>query len=636
MSIPSVPQIFIRPDAINQALRFFWEPPVSDGGSPVTSYFLTDGTLSYTIPATQLSYQVTGLTNGTPYSFTLQASNGNGLSEITPFRTVQPGFVPNTITSVSSILLFGSKYNFTWQSPITTASTLGYLCKAYPVDSNYSTLLDSISTIIKPVNRSVLQKDIELPTTTNWRVGVSAVNDPGYSIQAFSSTLFTATDPKGSIYYNGANKLVTAVDSDLNIITSNFTIEWWQSSAANMYSFYNGTSPNYMLSVYINSTSVVIQLNGTSYTILNVNPTTVWHHFVLQRIGNTFYFFIDGNVVWNKTVSVVLLLSGNLEIAPGMTGYITNFNFVRGAAVYPTTNFLPPRINFSRTLNTKLLLLSRTYEYTYTDSSVFNRTVFPRDLTNNPTTVQWSNYVPPSLPFGSLYYVASNRPFIEVNNSGGNLNPTSGDFSIEFFINVSSVGSGFSGSVLLFQFGNDPNFAGSPFAISLGAGAVNSALYYGGLSQQLFTNLQQNKWVHHIIERYNGSIYTGIGVPSESSNGGIQSNFPLATTFTATTSNLCIGYPISTGMTADNFRFNGAISNIKWLIGRAPYASTIGGSNAGVYTIPTINLPTNQTFGELLLSTSDSNSPFFDYAKRNRTINPFSTIYSTINPFSNY
>lgn len=625
MSIPSVPQIFIRPDAIDQSLRFFWDPPLSDGGSPVTSYFLTNGTLSYDISSTQLSYQVSGLTNVTPYSFTLAASNINGLSPAASFRTVQPGFSPSNITSVSSIQLFGTKYNMSWQTPATTASILGYVCKAYPVDSNYSTVLDSISTLTKPVNnRYVLQKDIELSSNVNWRVGVSAVNDPGYSVQpAFTSTLFTATDPKGSIYYSGSgSKLATVSDSDLNLGTSSFTIEWWQSSNGGT-SFYNGSSPNYTLAVVLASTSVTIYLNGTSYSISNVNPLSVWHHFVLQRSGNVFTFFIDGTLVWIQTISITLILSGNIVIADGPTGYITNFHWIKGTAVYSQSGFLPPRINFSTVTNTKLLLKSRTYEYIWTDSSSFYKTV-------TPTNITWSNYVPPSRPFGSIYFSKVNKTFVQIPNAN-DLMPGTSDFSVEFFIYASSVSGPTSGNIAAFEVGNYDNFMLSKMVLNLGCGGTATTLFYNGSTSNLPIGLSLNQWTHIVLERYSGNMYTGIGVGS---TGGLTQGGSFTTNFTSTTDPLNIGYPISTSI-GNSFRFDGAITNFKWMNGRAPYASTLGGVT-GSYTVPTRNISPNSTFTQALLSVSDSNSPYFDYSKDNRTILTFSTLYSTINPFSNY
>lgn len=624
MSVPSVPLIFKRPDAIDQALLFFWEPPVSDGGSPVTSYFLTDGTLSYTIPESQRSYRVSALTNGTPYSFSLAASNANGLGPATPFRTVQPGFVPANITTLSTINLFNNTFETYWNSPASDASILGYVCKAHPVDSNYSTLIDSISTIIKPVNNPYIQKQkFSLGSNFNWRLSVTAVNDPGYSVTpAFSSTLLTSTDPKGSIYYDGTTKLVTNVDSELNLGSTTFTIEWWQSSAGGYPSFYSGTSPNYTLAVIINNTSITIYLNGTAYSISNVTAIDAWHHFALQRSGNIFTFFIDGYQVWTTTLSITLTLSGTIQIGSEVTGYITNFNYVKGSALY-TSGFIPPRINFSTNTNTKMLLLSRTYEYTYLDSSLFNRAVTPKTIADATlSSITWSNYVPPAKPFGSIYFAQSSNASIEYVNTDSSLLPGSGDFSIEFFVNVSSIGTGFLGSPVLFSVGP---VGTPPLFFQLGIGTASYITF--GLTPFITLPIGlsfSNTWHHFIIERYQNYMYAGIGIPSLTPNGSVAKQSFNNYSFPSQPSSLFL-----------YGGFNGAITNFKWVVGQAPYASTLGGAT-GQYVVPTRNLPTNQDYGQVLISCSDSNSPFKDYSKKNRTFTAISTIYSTINPFSNY
>ena len=563
MSIPSVPQIFIRPDAIDQSLRFFWDPPLSDGGSPVTSYFLTDGTLFYTIPSTQLSYQVSGLTNGTSYSFSLAASNANGLGPASFYRTVQPGFVPSSIITLSTLSVNNSSFTVYWETPSTVASLLGYSCKAYPVDSNYSTLIDSISVITKQANLAIRNKEFALPSTVNWRIGVSGVNDPGYAPPAFTSTFLLATDPKGSMYFQTGigTKITTPVDSELNLGTSDFTIQWWENSQGIYESFYNGTN----LSVQFNGSTITLVLNNTTYTISNVNTILAWHHFVLQRSGNVFSFFIDGTLVWTQTLAITLTLTGDFEFGGRVTSYISNFSWLKGTALYTSAGFTPPRINFSVSSQTKLLLLSRTYEYTYLDSSVFNRQLTPYDFYTLSTlsTLAWSSNVPPSVPFGSLYFVGSNRPFVEYRNPTASLWGGTGDFSIEFFMYLSTIPSG---KPIIFQIGNSSNT--NPLTIDMAyPGFIgNTSLSFlssipGPPAPIPFSiNLpygiySTNTWQHFFIERFSGNLYVGTDMRASNINT-YQRITSFSNNLLTTTSSLFIGYPISSVGIGDTFLLN--------------------------------------------------------------------------------
>jgi hypothetical protein len=71
-----------------------WSAPVNDGGDPITSYLVTasnGSTCTAIAPAT--SCKITGLTNGTPYTFTVQAINGigTGVASVTSPTAVPAG-----------------------------------------------------------------------------------------------------------------------------------------------------------------------------------------------------------------------------------------------------------------------------------------------------------------------------------------------------------------------------------------------------------------------------------------------------------------------------------------------------------------------------------------------------------------
>jgi len=82
-----------------------WTAPTSNGGSPIVSYTVTasPGGATVSVNASVTSAQVTGLANGTAYTFTVFATNaaGNGQPSA-PSAAVTPRRVPDAPTNVSA------------------------------------------------------------------------------------------------------------------------------------------------------------------------------------------------------------------------------------------------------------------------------------------------------------------------------------------------------------------------------------------------------------------------------------------------------------------------------------------------------------------------------------------------------
>ena len=61
-----------------------WTPPAFDGGSPITSYKIAvqPGTQFGSASGTETSGVVSNLTNGVTYTFTVRATNAEGLTSV--------------------------------------------------------------------------------------------------------------------------------------------------------------------------------------------------------------------------------------------------------------------------------------------------------------------------------------------------------------------------------------------------------------------------------------------------------------------------------------------------------------------------------------------------------------------------
>jgi hypothetical protein len=107
--------------------------------------------------------------------------------------------------------------------------------------------------------------------------------------------------------------------------------------------------------------------NGGGNWAININggtlpPLNVWNHYAIVRNGTTFTIYINGISRGSATSSVNITAQGNVfrigAFNSGylpINGYITNFRFVNGTAVY-TSNFIPSTSPLTAIPNTQILL----------------------------------------------------------------------------------------------------------------------------------------------------------------------------------------------------------------------------------------------------------------------------------------
>lgn len=121
-TVPGAPTSATATAASRQATISF-SPPASDGGSSITSYTVTSTPGGLTASGLASPITVTGLINGTSYSFTVHATNAVGSgSESVPSNSVTP--TGPTITTTS---LPAGKVNSSYSSTVqATGGTLPY------------------------------------------------------------------------------------------------------------------------------------------------------------------------------------------------------------------------------------------------------------------------------------------------------------------------------------------------------------------------------------------------------------------------------------------------------------------------------------------------------------------------------
>lgn len=250
-TVPSAPQIQVRPWPANTTIDFYWSPPASDGGSAITKYTLSAAAIAYTqdISANVSFYQVTGLTPQTSYTFQLTATNGVGESAAATFRTVQTGgapTVPSGAALTASIFQNSNVALLSWTPSTATGQAVlrGYRIRGEPVSQP---LMSSFTWNVYPFVTSNLRPN--LSTNVTYQFSIEGVNDVGYGFpRIYSSTLSFITD---------------------TITTSNLTMHF-DSRSNNSYpgsgTTWSNVAPTYSTINYtlVGATVSTIVANGTS------------------------------------------------------------------------------------------------------------------------------------------------------------------------------------------------------------------------------------------------------------------------------------------------------------------------------------------------------------------------------------
>ena len=218
-----------------------------------------------------------------------------------------------------------------------------------------------------------------------------------------------------SNYFNGgANYLVVAAASAIDLASSDFTIECWvfplaQTNSVDSVFGYGA----FGTMLYRSGTTWTWEVgNGSSnYFTITANFTAnTWQHIALTRSGNIFTFWLNGvSQGTNSTSGAVGTASRGITIghngtaaAQYFTGYISNFRLVKGTALY-TANFTPPTAPLTAITNTSLLTCQSNR---FRDASSNNFTI----TRNGDVSVQrFSPFNPtasyaPSIDGGSGYF----------------------------------------------------------------------------------------------------------------------------------------------------------------------------------------------------------------------------------------
>ena len=245
-------------------------------------------------------------------------------------------------------------------------------------------------------------------------------NIAGGFLSSTSTTPANLATPPAEYYgsFNGSTQyLQTPFSANLNMGTSNFTIEAWVnytvngSAVGNIFSMRGDNDGiTFRLSATNATTSPIQFFYGAGYgftsSTLTIDANT-WNHVALTRNGTSVQLWVNGvnsgtlttSVGFNVTNSTVAPTIGKYALSgvEYFAGKMSNLRVVNGTALY-TANFTPPTGNLTAVSGTQLLTLQ--------NATIVDNSTNAFTITNNGTvtTTQVTSY---TRPFNTNYLKVS-------------------------------------------------------------------------------------------------------------------------------------------------------------------------------------------------------------------------------------
>ena len=247
----------------NASVSLTWTAPANNGGSAVTGYVVTPyiagvAQATQTFNSTATTETVTGLTNGTAYTFTVAAINNVGTgSASTQSAAVTPATTPGAPTIGTATAGVGSA-SVTWTAPVSNggAAVTGYVVTPYKAGVAQATQTFNTTATTETVTG--------LANNTAYTFTVAAINVAGTgTASAQSNSVTTPTTPGaptiGTATFGNTSATVTwtaPASNGGNAITG-YVITPYKAGVAQATQTFNSTA----------TTEIATGLtNGSSYT----------------------------------------------------------------------------------------------------------------------------------------------------------------------------------------------------------------------------------------------------------------------------------------------------------------------------------------------------------------------------------
>lgn len=201
----------------------------------------------------------------------------------------------------------------------------------------------------------------------------------------------------GSIYFANHDYVTISMNDSLKFRTNDFTVEWFQKriyNGAYQRVFSIGSSSDLggasLAVYYYDDNDLTLTINGTDYGFGYTGDAddSAWLHMAVTRENNIVRMFRNGVEIFQNgngspILSMVdinpnqdLRIANEIDNSSGaqFNGYITNFRWVNGTAIY-TSNFNVPMEPLSPTYDTTLLMLVKNSENYLDNTSTYDQDI---------------------------------------------------------------------------------------------------------------------------------------------------------------------------------------------------------------------------------------------------------------------
>jgi len=361
------------------------------------------------------------------------------------------------------------------------------------------TAITNTSLLTCQSNRFIDNSSNAFTITKNGTLSVQRFNPFG------TSTAYSTSVIGGSGYFDGTGDYLTA---STNIsLSGDFCIEAWfkTTTTINYACIFSDETINNGTTILLNNGSNNGQITVYSKNIVTNFASTVtglnnnaWHHVAFTRSGSTCYLFVDG-VQQNTTTGSGTSTGSTARIGASFfasrdfLGYISDFRFVTGSAVY-TSAFTPPTTPLTAISGTQLLL------------SMQNGAIYDNAMMNDLETVGDAQISTSVKKFGSgsLKFDGTGDWLTTPDNPS--LEFGSGNFTLECWINTTVSNSGYVSAVAKWGTSNQSWMiraasadVGSGWSFFYSTDGSNYATVFG-------SSINDGDW-HHIAVTRSGNVF---------------------------------------------------------------------------------------------------------------------------------